>query len=258
MFTAPDSTYFSILGFPIYYYGIILAFSVFIGFLLADYTAEKKYFFAGLIPNIAVSVILGGIIGARIYYCLLNYEFYYKNPLEILDFRSGGLSVHGALLGGAAVLYYQSKRNRQEFLKLCDIFALSLPLAQSIGRWGNFINSEAYGLPTNLPWKLYIKEQYRPEKYLSSSYFHPAFLYESLLDIILFFILYFAVMPKNKENPGIISAWYLILYSIIRIGMEFIRIDCVKYVFNQPFPVIISFILIIFSSLFIIIKSTNR
>ena len=254
MFCAPDSTFFQLFGFPIYYYGVILAFAIFIGIVIANKIAIEKYFLPVLIPNIATSVVIGGVIGARLYYCLLNHQMYFQNPFEILAIREGGLSIHGAILGGLVVLYFQAKRNNVETLKLCDIFSLGVPIAQAIGRWGNFFNSEAYGLPTDLPWKMYVKQPYRPDEYFSCEYFHPTFLYESILDIGMFLLLYFAIMPKNKDNYGIISASYLLIYSVIRFFIEFIRIDCVKYIWGIPVPQIVSIIIIIFAIIFIFIK----
>lgn len=251
----PDCAYFSVLGFPIYYYGIILAIAIFVGILVSDRVAVKHYFLYGVIPNIATSVIIGGIIGARLYYCLLNYSVYLHNPLEILALREGGLSIHGAILGGVIVLFFQAKRNKIEVLKLCDIFSIGLPLAQAIGRWGNFFNSEAFGLPTDLPWKMYIIQPLRPDKYFSYEYFHPTFLYESIFDLIIFFILYKFIFKRCKDNVGIVSAWYLILYSIARFFIEFIRVDCVKYLFGIPFPQVVSLLLIICSGVFILIKN---
>jgi len=254
MFSAPDVAYFSIFGFPIYYYGIILAVAVFVGISISDKIACWKYFLYGIVPRVATPTIIGGIIGARLYYCILNYDIYLKNPMGILAFREGGLSIHGALIGGAIVLYFQAKKYHVNLLKLCDIFSLGLPLAQAIGRWGNFFNQEAFGLPCDLPWKLYISQPYRPDKYFSNKFFHPTFLYESLLDIVIFIVLYKIIMPKYKDDVGVITAVYLLMYSVVRIFIEGLRVDCVRYVFNIPLPQIISFVIIIFTTIFLIRK----
>lgn len=255
MFAAPNYAYFTVHGYSVYYYGIILAASILLGLIIADKIAVKKYFLFGIIPDISTAVIIGGIIGARLYYCILNFSVYFHYPAEIFALRQGGLSVHGALLGGVTALYMVSKKHNLNFLKLCDIFALALPIAQSVGRWGNFVNSEAFGKPCDLPWKLFVEQRFRPDEYFSVSYFHPAFLYEALADILIFLILYFIVMPKNKKNTGIIAAYYLILYSIVRILIETIRIDCIRYVWGIPFPTIISIILIAASAGFIMFYS---
>ncbi len=258
MFTPPEIAYFTLFGFPVYYYGIILAVAILVGVIVANYIAIKEYLLLNIIPNIATSVIIGGIIGARLYYCLLNHSIYLKNPLEILMIREGGLSIHGAIIGGALVLFYQAKKNNIEFLKLCDICATGLPIAQAIGRWGNFFNSEAFGYPTNLPWKMFIRQPYRPDEYFNYEYFHPTFLYESLLNIVVFVILYKFILKQQKHQCGVITAWYLILYSFVRIFTETFRIDCVKYIWNIPVPIFISVILIIASALFIYIKNKNK
>ena len=207
-----------------------------------------------IIPNIATHVIVWGIIGARLYYCILNLDFFIEHPLEILAIREGGLSIHGALIAGACVVIYEAKRRKMEVGKLLDICAMGLPIAQSIGRWGNVFNSEAFGLPTNLPWKMYIKQPYRPDEYFSQEYFHPTFLYESLLNLVIFFILYKFILPKYKEQYGIITASYLILYSTVRFFIESLRVDCVKYFWGIPAPQVVSLILILISACFIFKK----
>lgn len=255
MFVSPEIPYITVFGFNVFYYGIILAVAIFVGIVVSNRVAMKEYFLYGLIPNIATSVIIGGIVGARLYYCLLNINNYLVNPLNVFAIREGGLSIHGAILGGVIVLFYQARKHRIEFAKLCDIFSVGLPIAQAIGRWGNFFNSEAFGLPTNLPWGLYIRQHYRPDRFFNYEYFHPTFLYESILDILLFVILYKFMLSKYKENFGCITAWYLLLYSVIRIIIEQIRVDCVKYVYGIPFPQLVSFVLVILAVIFLLYKT---
>ena len=142
MFRAPEISYFSICGFPIYYYGIILAVAVFLGLWISDKIATKEYNLFGIIPRIATPVIIGGIVGARLYYCLLNIDIYIKNPFEILYIREGGLSIHGAIIGGIIVIYFMAKKYHIRLLKLCDIFALGMPLAQALATYhGSYIFS---------------------------------------------------------------------------------------------------------------------
>ncbi len=254
MFTPPDIAYFSINGFPIYYYGVILALAIFFGIVVSNWIAIKEYYLCGAVPRVATSIIIGGIAGARLYYCLLNCDVYLSNPIEILALREGGLSIHGAIIGGVIALLYETKQYNYNFGKLCDIFAMGLPIGQAIGRWGNFFNSEAFGTPTDLPWKMYVKKSFRPDEYFSQEYFHPTFLYESLLDILIFIILYSFILKRYKENTGIISASYLILYSIVRFFIEGMRVDCVKYIWGIPFPQLVSIVIILCSIIFIIIK----
>ena len=183
MFTSPSQILCTIFGVNIYYYGVIMAIAIAIAILVAD-NIGTKYF--GLeketIIDLSPYIIIFGLLGARIYYCIMDYEFYTRFPTEVFAIRHGGISIHGAILGGLIGLMLFSKRHNVNFGKLCDVSAIGLSLGQAIGRWGNFFNSEAYGLPTDLPWKLYIAPQYRQIPYLDNAYYHPTFLYESLLD----------------------------------------------------------------------------
>lgn len=250
MFKAPSDVAFSFLGFPVYYYGIILAFSVFIG-IYGAYRIYKKYFNyfdAEFIIDFSPWLILSGITGARLYYCAVNYSYYMSHPGEIFYFRQGGLSIHGAVIAGVAALYFFSKKYKMPFFKLTDAFSCSTILAQSIGRWGNFFNSEAFGHPTNLPWKLYIPLSHRPEQFIQYDYFHPAFLYESILDLIIFFVL-FTLFKKFTSHSGVITCFYLIFYSAARIFVEQIRVDSVLNIHGIPSPQIISVFIILLASL---------
>ncbi len=249
MFSSPGEIAFRIFNFPVYFYGIILAFSIFTGISCAY--VLYKYFYerdkASNILDFAPYLIILGIAGARLYYCLVNYSYYLQSPIEIFFIRQGGQSIHGMIIAGILSLWIFSKIYKMSFLKLADVFLCATSLAQSIGRWGNFFNSEAFGTPTDLPWKLFISIAHRPYQYIDFQYFHPAFLYESILDLLIFIIL--LILFKNfSKKPGIIACTYLILYSFVRIFIENIRIDSALNVHGLPVAQIMSFILIIFAS----------
>ena len=241
MFASHSQIICTIFGVNIYFYGVILALAILVGTFVADY-AGRRYF--GLkkeaIIELSPYLIFFGIIGARLYYCLLNADFYLRFPTEILAIRHGGISIHGAIFGGLIGLLIYAKRHKQNPIRLCDVSVLGLSLAQAIGRWGNFFNSEAFGKPTELPWKLYIAPQYRPIPYTGYEYFHPAFLYESILDLLIFGILFFIVQRGNSFKEGNICLYYLILYSIARILVEACRIDSVRYILGIPVAIIVS------------------
>ena len=239
MFASHSQILCTIFGVNIYFYGVVLALAITIGTFWADYIGTKFFKLEKeTIIDMAPYVVILGILGARLYYCLLNYDFYLRFPTEILAIRHGGISIHGALLGGFIGLVLFAKKRNISIFKLCDISAAGLPLAQAIGRWGNFFNSEAFGTPTNLPWKLYIAPQYRPIPYTDNEYFHPAFLYESILDLIIFFLLFTLIKTNRYKKEGNLTLIYLILYSAARIAVESIRIDSVKYLFGQPVAII--------------------
>ena len=153
--------------------------------------------------------------------------------------------------------YIYSKRHNFSFTKLCDVGSVGLALGQAIGRWGNFFNSEAYGSPTNLPWKLYIAPQYRTVPYLDNAFFHPTFLYESLLDFILFLILLTLIKKNIFLKEGNITLIYLLIYSAIRICVETLRIDSIRYVYGIPVAILVS-ISIIFISIILLILNNKK
>lgn len=250
LFTSPDSVIFSINGFDVYYYGVLMGLAIVVGLFVANKFAECCYGYKNVIFDIAPIVLLSGIFGARLYFCIFNYSYYFHNPLEILNFRGGGLSIHGAFLGGILSLVYVVYKNCLNFMQICDSFSFALPLAQAIGRWGNFFNSEAFGRPTNLPWGVYIPVENRPEQYINCSFFQPTFLYESVLDLVIFCVL--ILLQKTKKiKTGNLTAIYFILYSIVRILVESIRIDCTTFVFGIPAPIVVSTIIIIVSCFYL-------
>lgn len=250
MFASPSQVLCSIFGVNIYYYGVIMALAICVGVLIADWAANR---YLGLkketIIDLAPYLIIFGILGARLYYCVMNYDFYLRFPTEIIAIRHGGISIHGALLGGAFGLWIFSLRHKISALKLADACAIGLPIAQAIGRWGNFFNSEAFGLPTNLPWKLFIAPQYRPIPYQDVEYFHPTFLYESILNVFIFLILFWFLKSGKIKKEGNIALIYLILYSVVRIFVESLRLDSVRYIYGIPVAIFVSVCIIIVASI---------
>ena len=259
MFESPSQILCTIFGVNIYYYGIIMAIAISIGTLVSDWVGSRYFGFKKeTIIDLAPYLIIFGILGARIYYCALNYDFYLRFPTEIIAIRHGGISIHGAIIGGAFGLWLFARRHKLNIKKLFDTVAVGLPLAQAIGRWGNFFNSEAFGTPTNLPWKLYIAPQYRPIPYQNDLFFHPAFLYESILDIVIFVILFFMTKNNKIKKDGNLVLLYLVLYSIVRIIVESFRIDSVKYVLGQPVAIFVSVGIIILSIILFYINNRQR
>lgn len=259
MFTSPSQILCTVFGINIYYYGVFMALAICAGVLISDWAGTK---FFGLkketIIDLAPYLIIFGILGARIYYCALNYDFYMRFPTEIIAIRHGGISIHGAMLGGAFGLWLFAKRHKFNPLKLCDTSVIGLSIAQAIGRWGNFFNSEAFGSPTELPWKLYIAPQYRPVPYQDYQYFHPAFLYESILDIAVFLMLFLILKKGILKKDGNLTLIYLILYSAVRIFVEMIRIDSARYICGVPVAILVSAGIILISGVLIILNNRRR
>ncbi len=170
--------------------------------------------------------ILCGIIGARLYHVVSSLPYYSTNLLKVFEISKGGLGIWGAILGGAAGAFLYLKIKKQKVLLWFDLIAVSLPLGQTIGRWGNFLNQEIFGLPTNLPWGIFIGPQNRPASFLNFEKFHPLFLYESILNFVLFIALF--SLYKSKKyifKNGTFLAIYLSFYSTIRFFLEYLRID---------------------------------
>ena len=227
MFTSPGNIAFSFGLVEVHWYGIIMSLSILFG-IIVIFSVAKKYFkdvSSDIICDISFLLIVFGIIFARLYYVIMDYDYFMKYPFEIPAVWNGGISIQGAVIGGILIGYAYNNLN---FLRLADLFTFGLVSGQIIGRWGNFFNSEAFGLPTLLPWKLYIPFKFRPIEYRGYEFFHPAFLYESLLNIVVFCILFYILKKSGDDRKnGIIFFSYLILYSIVRLIVETIRIDSV-------------------------------
>lgn len=260
MFTSPGEIAFNIGSFPVHYYGIIIALAILTGIFVSVFITKKYYpdINSDIIYDIYPWVIIGAILGARIYYCILSYAYYSQNPFEVFMLWQGGLSIHGAIAGGLISGIFYAKRHKLPVLKLCDIFTYGLILGQAIGRWGNFFNSEAFGRPTQNFLKLYIPVYKRPLEYMQYSYFHPTFLYESVLDVCIFLILFFVIRKIVKGKDGAVFFSYLILYSIVRIFIEQLRIDSVLNIYGIPVAQIVSALIILMSTIFLFkIKKTH-
>ena len=255
MFKSPGDIFFSIGAFSVYNYGVTMALACIVGVSIAyllfkKYNPDKNY---AAIWDISAYLIIAGILGARLYYCLLNPVYYSQNVLEILNFRQGGLSIHGGLAAGIITLIILAKRNKLPVLNVLDCFACGASVGQAIGRWGNFFNSEAYGYPTELPWKLYIPVSHRLPQFINFEYYHPTFLYESLLNICIFIILYFLLKKFAVSRPGLTLFAYLILYSCVRIFVEHFRVDSAFDIWIFPIAQIVSVLLIVVGAAGIIV-----
>jgi phosphatidylglycerol:prolipoprotein diacylglycerol transferase len=169
--------------------------------------------------------LLGGLVGARLYYVLFNLDYYLRSPAKILAVWEGGLAIHGGVLGGVLVGGIYAWIRRLPLRTYLDVVAPSLALGQAIGRWGNFFNEEAFGTPTDLPWKLYISPSQRPAIYSQPEFFHPTFLYESLWDLGVYLLLVWVFRDRLARAPGALFLTYLGLYSVGRFFTEGLRTD---------------------------------
>ena len=173
-------------------------------------------------------------------------QWYLTHPLDMINIRNGGLGIPGAIIGGAIALWIYCRNKKISFLTMADTLIPGVALAQAIGRWGNFFNQEVYGLPTNLPWKIYIDPAHRVPGYQNYDYFHPLFLYESLWNLLNMAVLLWVARRFEKWlRPGDIFFMYMIMYSIGRFSLEFLRLDASQVGginFNQTFVVIVALV----------------
>jgi phosphatidylglycerol---prolipoprotein diacylglyceryl transferase len=225
------------LGFlVIHFYGIIIMLGVVVAALLS-YQRAKKY---GQDPeklwDLLTWVLVFGIIGARLWHILtpspslvangITTYYYLTHPLDAIAIWRGGLGILGAVIGGAVALFIFTRRNKLNFGTWVDIIAPGLALAQAIGRWGNFVNQELYGAPTNLPWKLYIDPPFRVPGFENVAYYHPLFLYESLWNLMnAGVLLWIGKRLADRLKTGDIFLVYMIIYPVGRFLLEFLRLD---------------------------------
>lgn len=215
--TPPDPIAFSIGSIDVHWYGVLIATAILIGTYLAIKEAEKQGINPDHFFNLVLIILPSAFIGARLYYVIFRWDYYSQYLLEIPAFWHGGLAIHGGILGGLLGGLLFLKRYRLHFWQSADIIAPSLILGQAIGRWGNWINQEAYGYevdPAVVPWAMYIDGAYR----------HPTFLYESLWNLLVFgFLLW--LRRRRGIRWGDVALSYLALYSLGRFFIEGFRTD---------------------------------
>lgn len=209
----PNPIAFTLMGFEVRWYGILIG----IGFLLAillSYKRAPKFGIEGdTILDLSLFMLPLSIIGARAYYVIFSWDYYAGDIHKILNIRNGGLAIHGGLIVGVIVAFCVCKYKKIRFTDIADLIFPNVALAQSIGRWGNYFNSEAHGGPTDLPWGIMVDGQK----------VHPTFLYESIWCFILFILLTY--LSRNRKFSGQIVCLYGMLYSIERILVEHLRTD---------------------------------
>lgn len=201
MLPVPNPIALQIGALTIRWYGVLMSTALALGVYLAYREAQRQKVDPEHILNIAITVAPLCFVGARLYYVIFQWPYYYANPSEIPAVWHGGLAIHGAILTAIIAGYFYVRHYKLEFWQMADIVAPSLIMGQAIGRWGNYFNQEAYGGITNLPWAIYIDGAYR----------HPTFLYESIWNLGVFLTL-IVLRRKDFIKRGDIFLLYLALF----------------------------------------------
>ena len=235
----------TIFGVDIYWYAILIVTAILIGIIWSKIYNERFGIKFNDILDLVIFMLPISFVCARIYYCIFSFDSFKNNLLEVFNLRNGGLAIYGGIIGAVLTILIFCKIKKISFLDLLDFLVPVLELGQSIGRWGNFFNIEAYGTETNSFIKMEIIENG------ITKYVHPTFLYESIVTFICFIIL--AILSKNRKYTGQITIFYLVIYSFARMIIEGIRIDSLMF-YNIRVSQILSLAIFIIFGIILVCK----
>lgn len=248
---------FSIGNIVIHFYSLCILLGVISAYFVITREAKRKNINEDLILNIIFYGLIIGILGARIYYVIFNIDYYKNDILEIFKIWNGGLAIHGGIIFGFMFVYLYTKKKNLKFIKLTDIIVPGVILAQSIGRWGNFFNQEAYGMAVSkeLLEKLLIPKFIINGMHINNNYYLPTFFIESILCLIGFIII--LLIRKKNIKEGTVTAFYLIWYGFIRSIIEIFRTDSLM-LFKLKVAIIVSILCIIIGIIILIINRNKK
>lgn len=220
------------LGEHFHVYGLILGLSIWLGYAAIHYKAQHRHLPIGVLEALFPGVIVGGLVGARLYHVLTDWSRYQDQLLAIFQVWQGGLSIIGALLGGAVAVAFVYPRLgvKESVVVWLDLVIFGVPIAQMVGRLGNALNQELYGLPSTLPWALYVTPDKRLPGYEMFERFHPLFAYEMFLTAVIglsgwWLEAKFHHQPDFKIGSGVYIAGYVVCYAVGRLLLDFLRLD---------------------------------
>ena len=220
----PVAVSFEILGLTIHWYGAVMTAGILASFFAAQVLGAKQKLDLKNLENLVLIMAVAGLAGSRLYFVIFSWEYFQDHISEIFQIWRGGLSIYGGIIGGLAAGFLYVRRKSPDARIYLDLAAVVLPLGQAIGRFGNFFNQEAFGLPASISWKMFVDPDHRPAQHMAERFFHPTFLYESAWNLAVFFILTYIYL-KQKPKPGFVLGAYFVLYGIGRFLIEGMRLD---------------------------------
>ncbi len=249
-----DPIAFALGPIQVHWYGVIIGTGIALALWIAMREADKRGLPKDTFPDLMLWAIPIAIICARIYYVIFQWDYYSQNPGDIPKIWNGGIAIHGALIGSVLTAYFFAKKKNISFWKLADIAAPSLILGQAIGRWGNFMNQEAHGGEVTRAFleNLYLPDFIVNQMYINGAYYHPTFLYESIWNLIGFFLL--LALRRVNLGRGEIFLSYITWYSIGRFFVEGLRTDSLMLTENLRMAQTISIGLIILAIVLFVIR----
>lgn len=215
---------FAIFGVSFYVYGLIVGVALLLWIELCRSVLAKKHQSLSVAAVLEFFVVV--LIGARLWHVATDVHLYTDNLREVMYITHGGMSILGALVAGVLWVRLRSAAYKLQWRVLLDAAALSLPFAQAVGRWANYVNQELYGLPTDAAWGIFIEPAQRVAPYLEHTHFHPLFFYES----ILLFVFGVVAWQRYRHNQSAVGTGnfvlnYLLFYACIRFLLDFLRVD---------------------------------
>lgn len=255
--------HFTVLGLDFYWYGLIVGLAIALVLILVDYRAalydrqafadkkkhvkSRKVSLQLFFQQWSVLLILAGFIGARLWHVATDWQLYWPDWKSSLSLTQGGLSILGAMLGlavGLILIRKFSKSSRAlPLLLIADAMVFGIPFGQAVGRLGNWVNQELYGLPSNLPWAISIDVQHRVEQYIVIEKYHPLFLYEALLLVTLGCLIWWFNRKQSRLfGTGFFVLLYLTVYSGVRLLLDFIRVDRPQVLFGLGINQLVLFV----------------
>ena len=239
------------------WYSVFILLGMLFGGVVVLKEAKKWDINENFVINLFFYTIIFSLLGARLYYVLFNLNHYMQNPLSILKIWEGGLAIHGGLLFGLITVIIYCKKYKVRIPLMIDIIVPGVLIGQAIGRWGNFFNSEAHGMATTYETLkgLFIPDFIIKGMNIDGTYYHPTFLYESLLCIIGFIIILIIRRRKNIKLTNITS-FYLIWYGTLRAFIEVMRTDSLM-IGNFKAAIIVSILMIVTGIILFVISLTK-